>query len=253
LRRLAAFSLLLVGCAGFGGNGASHFTVKSRFVGRTLRQAVVLPPGSTKGRPLLVLLHGRSSKPDSMVSDSLRDALKKLGPRAPVVVFANGGDHSYYHDRADGRWGSYVLREVIPAAVRRYQADGSRVAIGGFSMGGFGAFDLARLRRFCAVGGHSAAMWRTGGETPEGAFDNAQDFTRHNVMGAARANPRLYGRARIWIDVGTDDPFRSADTELAHTLPGTRFHLWRGGHRISYFEGHATQILGFYADALARC
>ena len=41
-------------------------------------------------------------------------------------VFANGGDHSYYHDRADGRWGSYILDEVIPAAARvlaiRYSA-----------------------------------------------------------------------------------------------------------------------------------
>jgi poly(3-hydroxybutyrate) depolymerase len=188
-----------------------------------------------------------------MVKGSLRGALKRLGKRAPIIVFANGGNHSYYHDRADGRWGSYVLREVIPAAVRRYRADGSRVAIGGFSMGGFGAFDLARFKRFCAVGGHSAAMWRTGGETPAGAFDDAEDFGRHDVIGAARANPHVYGRARIWIDVGTDDPFRSADTELSQLLPGARFHLWRGGHEISYFEKHATEILGFYADALASC
>jgi S-formylglutathione hydrolase FrmB len=253
LKRLAALSLVLVGCAGFGGNGASHFAVKSRLVGRSLEQAVLLPPGSSRGRPLLVLLHGRSSSPDSMVKDSLRSALKSLGRRAPIIVFANGGDHSYYHDRADGRWASYVLREVIPAAVRRYHADGSRIAIGGFSMGGFGAFDLARARRFCAVGGHSAAMWRTGGETPQGAFDDAQDFARNDVLGAAAANPNLYRGAKVWIDVGTSDPFRSADTELARRISGARFHLWHGGHEFSYFEHHASEILGFYADALARC
>ncbi len=252
MRRLAALFLLAVACAGCG-NGASHFTVKSRFVGQSLRQAVLLPPGSSRGRPLLLLLHGRGSSPDSMVKGSLRRALKRLGARAPVIVFVNGGEHSYYHDRADGRWGAYVLRELIPAAARRYHTDRSRVAIGGFSMGGFGAFDLARFHRFCAVGGHSAAMWRTGGETPQGAFEDAEDFARHDVMGAARANPRLYGRARLWIDVGTEDPFRSADTELAHLLPGVRFHLWRGEHNISYFENHASKILGFYADALARC
>jgi len=252
VRRLAALSLVLAVCAGCG-NGASHFTVKSRLLGRSLQQAVLLPPGSTRGRPLLVLLHGRSSSPDSMVSDSLRRALKRLGARAPIVVFANGGDHSYYHDRAEGRWGAYVLHEVIPATVRRYGADGSRVAIGGFSMGGFGALDLARFRRFCAVGGHSAAMWRTGGETPQGAFDDAEDFARHDVLGAAAANPHLYRSAKIWIDVGTEDPFRSADTELARRLSGVRFHLWRGGHESSYFEDHASEILGFYASALADC
>jgi len=244
--------LVLAVCAGCG-NGASHFTVKSRLLGRSLRQAVLLPPGSSRGRPLLVLLHGRSSSPDSMVKGSLREALKQLGGRAPIIVFANGGDHSYYHDRADGRWGSYILREVIPAAVRRFHADGSRVAIGGFSMGGFGALDLARFRRFCAVGGHSAAMWRTGGETPQGAFDDAEDFARNDVLAAAAANPRLYRGAKVWIDVGTGDPFRSADTDLAQRLPGARFHLWHGGHDSSYFEDHASQILEFYAAALADC
>jgi enterochelin esterase-like enzyme len=243
-------ALVLTGC----GSGASeHFTVESRLVGRSLEQATIVPSEETKGRPLLVLLHGRSSSPDSMARKSLAEAVKKLGPQAPVIVLANGGDHSYYHDRAEGRWGSYILREVIPAAVRKYDLDGRRVAIGGFSMGGFGAFDLARFRRFCAVGGHSAAMWRSGGETPAGAFDHAQDFEQNDVIGAVKSNPRLYRGARTWIDVGTEDPFRSADTELAKLIPGARFRLWRGGHEISWFDDHADEILGFYADALERC
>jgi S-formylglutathione hydrolase FrmB len=54
-----------------------------------------------------------------------------------------------------------VLDEVIPKALTVLHADPRRVAIGGISMGGFGAYDLARLDpgRFCAVGGHSAAIW----------------------------------------------------------------------------------------------
>jgi S-formylglutathione hydrolase FrmB len=242
--------LLLVGC----GNGASaHFTVKSRLVGRSLEQAVILPSGDTNGRPLLVLLHGRSSQPDDMARGSIKKAVDTLGSRAPVVLFANGGNHSYYHDRRDGRWGSYILHEAIPAAVRKYHLDGRRVAIGGFSMGGFGALDLARFRRFCAVGAHSAAMWRTGGETPQGAFDDADDFEQNDLIAAARANPHLYRDARIWIDVGTDDPFRSADTELARLLPQARFRLWHGGHEFKYFDDHASQILRFYSNALRDC
>jgi S-formylglutathione hydrolase FrmB len=247
---LAALALALAGC----GNGAStHFTVKSRLVGRSLKQAVILPSGDTKGRPLLVLLHGRSSTPDDMARKSLAKAEDKLGSRAPVILLANGGDHSYYHDRRDGRWGSYILREAIPATLRKYDLDGSRVAVGGFSMGGFGALDLARFRRFCAVGGHSAAMWKTGGETPRGAFDDADDFDRNDVIAAARANPNVYRGARIWIDVGTEDPFRSADTELARLLPQARFRLWRGGHEIAYVDDHAVEILRFYANALRDC
>src|SRR6476646_2690409 len=54
LRWLAPLGvLLLVGC---GSSASAHFTVKSRLVGHSLEQAVILPSGDTKGRPLLVLL-----------------------------------------------------------------------------------------------------------------------------------------------------------------------------------------------------
>jgi poly(3-hydroxybutyrate) depolymerase len=247
----AAFATLAV--AGCGSGADEHFTVESRLVGRSLEQAVYVPSGDTKGRPLLVLLHGRSSSPDSMAKKSFASALDDLGSRAPLVVFANGGDHSYYHNRADGRWGSYILDEVIPATIRKYDLDPRRVAIGGFSMGGFGALDLARFRRFCAVGGHSAAMWRTGGETPQGAFDDAEDFEQNDVIEAAAEKPRLYGDAKVWIDVGTEDRFRSADEELARRLSGARFVLWKGGHDISHLEDEAPRVMKFYADALADC
>jgi S-formylglutathione hydrolase FrmB len=247
----AAFATLAV--AGCGSGADEHFTVESRLVGRSLEQAVYVPSGDTKGRPLLVLLHGRSSSPDSMAKKSFASALDDLGSRAPLVVFANGGDHSYYHNRADGRWGSYILDEVIPATIRKYDLDPRRVAIGGFSMGGFGALDLARFRRFCAVGGHSAAMWRSGGETPQGAFDDAEDFEQNDLIEAAAKNPRLYGKAKVWIDVGTDDPFRRADEELARRLEDERFVLWKGDHDFSHFERDAPRVMQFYADALESC
>src|SRR3989442_6361475 len=43
---------------------------------------------------------------------------------------------------------------------------------------------LARIAptRFCAVGGHSAALWFRGADTPAGAFDDAGDFARHDVL-----------------------------------------------------------------------
>ena len=251
--RLLAAAFVPLALAGCGSGANEHFTVESKLLGRSLEQAVYVPSGSTKGKPLLLLLHGRSSSPDSMAKKSFVEALDELGSRAPVVVFANGGDHSYYHNRADGPWGSYILDEVIPAAVRKYGLDSRRVAIGGFSMGGFGALDLARFRHFCAVGGHSPAMWRTGGETPQGAFDDAEDFEQNDVIEAAVANRHLYPRAKVWIDVGTDDPFRSADEELARRLSGERFVLWKGDHDISHLERDAPQVMKFYADALERC
>jgi poly(3-hydroxybutyrate) depolymerase len=249
---------LLCGCSGprySSTRGASleRFKLHSTLLHRTLTELLVRPRGGGR-RPLLVLLHGRGSGPDGVLSDGFFRGLRALGGRAPDVLLANGGDHSYFHDRRDGRWGTYVIREAIPAAVRRLNADGARVAIGGISMGGFGALDLARLnpRRFCAVGGHSAALWENGGATAPGAFDDADDFARHDVIAAAHKNRRLYGAAPVWLDGGSDDPFRSADSDLARILH-IRYHVWRGGHDSAYWSAHMPAYLRFYSGALARC
>jgi enterochelin esterase-like enzyme len=242
------------------GATVTRFTLQSRLVGRSLKEVVVVPKGGGTGRPLLVLLHGRSSSPGSYLTEYWFNALAKLGSRAPVLLLVNGGDHSYYHDRADGHWGSYVLQEAMPAALKRTGADRNRIAIGGISMGGFGALSagLQFPGLFCAVGGHSAALWRTGGETPQGAFDNAEDFRLFDVIKRASIGRAPLGRrTRVWIDVGAQDPFVSADTELVRVLrehgQKVTFHIWPGSHSGSYWNAHAAAYLRFYADALAAC
>jgi poly(3-hydroxybutyrate) depolymerase len=164
-----------------------RFTVHSALVHRDLHEVLVVPAGGGRGRELLVFLHGRSSSPGSNLRQTLFDALHDLGRRAPNILLADGGDHSYWHDRSDGAWGRSVLREAIPAALERSRADSRRVAVGGISMGGFGALDLARIApsRFCAVGAHSAALWFRGADTPAGAFDDAADFEYVRFYAAA--------------------------------------------------------------------
>jgi S-formylglutathione hydrolase FrmB len=153
-----------------------HFTVHSTLLGRDFREVLLLPAGSSRGRQLLVFLHGYS-QPTEENALWMRPELASLGGKAPVVLFVDDGDlTSWWHDRASGKWGSYVLREAIPAALRRTGADPHRVAIGGISMGGFGALDLARLApaRFCAVGGHSPAVLPPAYRL--GAFDDDADY-----------------------------------------------------------------------------
>jgi S-formylglutathione hydrolase FrmB len=263
---LALVSIATVGSAGSeplrsdspAAHGATivRYAVHSRFVHRTLRQTAVVPPGGGTGRPLLVFLHGRGPDGNEANANSaFFAALRTLGPRAPDVVFPNGGDHSYFHARRSGDWARYVLDEVVPQAVLRMGADPHRVAIGGISMGGFGAFDIARRRpsMFCAVGGHSAALWRRSGETAPGAFDNAADFARNDLVRLARAHGRRpWGRARLWLDGGSADPFRVADEAFAAGLR-IRMHHWTGGHDGTYWQRHYKRYLRFYADALAAC
>jgi S-formylglutathione hydrolase FrmB len=177
-------------------------------------------------------------------------ALRRLGDRAPVVLLPEG-DTGWWNDRHEGPWGSYVLREAIPAALRRSGANRDRVAIGGISMGGFGALDLGRIepKRFCAVGGHSPAVL-TRDEFGFG-FDNAADYARHDLLSLTRKQS-LYD-APVWIDVGNHDDLRPASAKLAGELEAdgadVSFHIWPGAHDGRYWDAHFADYLRFYADA----
>jgi S-formylglutathione hydrolase FrmB len=243
------------------------YSLASKLLGRRLDQVGIVPPGD-EPRPLLVLLHGRhegprrsstsqESGPESMLSNALFAGLADLGDRAPIVVLLNGGQHSWYHDRRTGRWASMILDEAIPDAVRRFHARADRIAIGGISMGGYGALHLVALRphEFCAVGGHSAALYESAGAAPAVAFDNASDFARNDVFKAARKG--RFDGLPVWIDVGVNDAFRDADAAFASLLRarGVRvtYHVWPGAHAASYWRAHMAAYLSFYASALAQC
>jgi S-formylglutathione hydrolase FrmB len=239
-----------------------HITVHSKAVSRELGLNVVVPAESRpRGRrPLLVFLHGRSGSEETFTgNEAVFSGLAKLGRKAPVVAFPDGGIHGYWHDRTDGDWGRYVMQEVIPAVERRFGVDPQKLAIGGISMGGFGAYDLALQHpgSFCAVGGHSPALWFEGDETAPGAFDDAADFDRNDVIGTVRENPDAFAGMPVWNDYGDEDPFRVYDEGFVDYLRADgvdlNAHSWPGGHDNAYWNRHWAAYLRFYANALADC
>jgi S-formylglutathione hydrolase FrmB len=212
--------------------------LRSKLLHRDLHEAALVP-SDPKGRPLLVLLHGRSGHASTWMDAPMPSVMAKLGARAPIVVGIDGEAHSYYHDRRDGPWERSVMEEVIPDAVRRYGADPASIAIGGHSMGGFGAIDIAEHHptAFCAVGGHEPA-----------------DFFRNDLIGqAGGAHP--FGTARVWIDWGDQDSFISGDRALVARIRagGTKVvtHTWPGTHSMAYVRRHMTATMAFYAAALS--
>ncbi|HEY1356813.1 MAG TPA: alpha/beta hydrolase-fold protein [Thermoleophilaceae bacterium] len=237
-----------------------HFKVDSAILDRTLRETAVIPPATDgRGRPLLVFLHGRGSNEDSNLDGEMFAALQRQGKRAPVIVFPYGGDHSYWHDRDDGDWRAYLDNEVIPQAQERFGTDTARVAVGGISMGGFGAYDFAlhSKRRLCAVGGHSPALWAKASQTAPGAFDDVRDFAHNDVIGVARSHPRRFARQPLWLDAGTRDPFDPGDRAFVAALRDGHVPIkvrhWPGAHQRSYWRAHWGSYIRFYATALARC
>jgi enterochelin esterase-like enzyme len=243
---LAAVVLAIVGC----GDGPRyhstqrarlvHFTLASHLTHRDLHEILVVPP--RHGNWLLVLLHGYHASPSQFLSQPFFDTLAALGRRAPDVLLLDGGADSYWHDRGDGRWGSMVLHEAIPAGTARSHA--RRVAIGGISMGGYGALLLgSRDHRFCAVGAQSPALWLSPGYTAPGAFDDAQDYARNDVF-------KLHPPHPLWIDLGASDPFRTATLTYARRA-GVHAQVKPGGHDNALWDAFMPKFLRFFAGACA--
>ncbi len=235
-------------------------TLESNALDRDVPLKVVVPPRAPpKDRSLVVFLHERGEDERSYLIDPMFEALAELRGRAPVMAFPFGGDSSYWHNRDSGQWATYVLDEVIPRMVDRFDVDPERIAIGGISMGGYGAYNIARLDRgsFCAVGGHSPALWESAGETADGAFDDADDFAANDVIAIAAEDPSPYEGARLWLDAGESDPFLPADDALEENLRinGTPPIVSRspGEHDSDYWDGNWDEYLGFYSRSLRAC
>jgi len=237
-----------------------HLEIQSRAVGRDLGVNVVVPKRVEPAgqRSLLVFLHGRGGS-ETTFNDAVFRGLPLLRGPGPVIAFPAGGVHGYWHDRRGQDWGTYVMQEVIPRVIRRFGVDPRRIAIGGISMGGFGAYDLALKHpgRFCAVGGHSPALWFEGAETAPGAFDDAADFERNDVIGMVESDPEAFGDARVWNDYGSEDPFRVYDEGFVDALgegnAELTAHSWPGGHEGGYWDSHWADYQRFYVNALAHC
>jgi S-formylglutathione hydrolase FrmB len=234
--------------------------IDSRAVGRDLDVSVIEPTEPTAAsRPLLVFLHGAGGSNQSFLANrAVLGTLTRLGAEAPVLALPDG-ELSWWHNRSSGDWERYVMREVIPIVRRRFHLDGARVAVGGISMGGYGAYHLGLEHpgRFCAVGGHSAGLWLEESEEFEGAFDNRADYERNDVLAAVRADPDAFGHTRIWNDYGDRDWFVLGNAAFVAALrrggADLTAHVWPGGHDNAYWDAHWPQYLRFYARALASC
>ncbi len=234
--------------------------IESELLDKELPAKVVVPVGAQSGgRSLVVFLHERGGDEDTHVDQELLRALDEVGGDAPIIAFPRGGSDSYWHDRDDDAWGSYVLSEVVPQLRKRLDVKRGRVIIAGISMGGYGAYNLARQEpgKFCAVAGHAPAIWEDFDETAPGAFDGPEDFARNDVIEAVRTSSKLKGE-RAWVDAGTEDPFRTGDEALLDSLDAagartSRRLQWSGGHETAYWSSHWRSYIEFYARALGEC
>ncbi len=159
-RRAAACLLVLAGCA-LSRCGSRYLAarVERRLVERAVtvdgvayRYRVFLPVGyrAEGSWPVVLSLHGSDERGD----DDVAQATSGLGPfvldhpdRVPAIVV-------FPQCRRDREWVGPMARQALAAleqAVAEFHGDPRRLYLTGISMGGSGAWYLARDRRFAAV------------------------------------------------------------------------------------------------------
>jgi endo-1,4-beta-xylanase len=135
--------------------GVVHRTFRSASMGVDVGYNLYLPPGyddpANAGRryPVVYWLHGLTGNETSgMYPPDLIDRVVRDGSVPPtIVVFANGGARTRYHDSIDGRImaETLIVRELIPHVDATCRTIASREgrSIQGHSMGGNGALKFA--------------------------------------------------------------------------------------------------------------
>jgi enterochelin esterase-like enzyme len=242
--------------------GALQGTIRERHfysqaLDRDMSYYVYVPPGyGTDGRryPVLYMLHGGGGSKDEWLAYGIVDALDRMivaQSVQPIILILPQGDTGYWVNQPDGpRWGDYVASDLVRQvdATFRTVPSGMERAIGGLSMGGAGALQLAFNHPdvFGIVGAHSPALHLDDGTFS--LYGTGNDFAHREPLNLAANAPGIQ-RVRIWIDAGEQDPWLDRDTALDTTLTSRGiahdWHILPGGHEGLYWKLNVPTYLRF--------
>lgn len=221
--------------------------------GRDVEWVLVLPPGvdSPAGLPLVLVLHGRSGRAANAVDDLHLDRhLAALG--RPLALAAVDGGDGYWHPRASG---DDPLGMLVDELVPLVGADTSRLGAVGWSMGGYGALNLARESaagrlgglRVSAVSALSPALFESASEARPGAFDGPDDFARWGNL----LDDPVPGTVAVRVECGRQDPFAGVTRAyLDRASPRPAGGITKGCHDAPYWQRAAPAALAHLADHL---
>jgi pimeloyl-ACP methyl ester carboxylesterase len=185
--------------------------------------------------PLVVALHGYGGDAD-WPFDSVH--VERHVAASGLAVATIDGGNFYWHARSSGIDPcALVVADLLPIMARRGLST-DRIALMGWSMGGYGALLLAsRLgpSRVAGVVATSAALWQSPGDRASGSFDDNADFARNDVFAALP----VLATMRVRLACGQQDPFIVANQAFARGLPSAAATFDPGAHTEQYWGAHA--------------
>lgn len=282
LYRYLLISVLSVLCAvqAFAAARVQCASLTSHYVPGKVGYCALLPPSydsqPAKKYPVLYFLHGLGGNHTFLVQSGawsiLEDAeeAKRIGE---FVIITPQADNSFYINSKDGRvkYEDFFIHEFMPQMEKKFRIEANRAgrAIGGVSMGGYGAlrFAFKYPQMFAAVAVHMPALLE---QLPRGSSNAGLTSFMGTAFGTPvdeaywKANtPFVYARTanlhglKIYFDCGGQDDFgfdagtRALDKLLtARHVPHVS-HIYPGGHNAQYVAAHIEESLKFDTDSLS--
>jgi enterochelin esterase-like enzyme len=227
------------------------------------RYFVYIPPDPQKrGQrvPVLYMLHGGGGRREWIEYGLIGMADKAIaaGTLPPMIIVLPQGDQGYWVNHTDGgpKWGDYLARDLVQQVDATYLTlpDARHRAVGGLSMGGWGALyqALSHPDEFGVVGAHAPSL--RGGDGSMPFLPRGSGFSQYDPLWLA-SNASAIDGLRVWLDADEQDPWVKPDTDLHNRLDQRRvaneWHIYPGRHGGTYWHDHIPDYLQFYGRALA--
>jgi putative tributyrin esterase len=249
---------------------------KSDVIGKQTSATVILPETGVGPFPTFYLLHGLSDDHSMWLR---RSRIEWYVRDLPLIVVMPDGYRSFYTKPVDGPDFAKHVGEELPAFIERnFQAKAERSAraIGGLSMGGYGALrvGLGYADRFCSVNSHSGAVgwgnfdYKTGPSAPASLNGRGEAFLRelarifgddprgsdHDVVELAKRAMAKGTLPELLLDCGTEDFLLEDNRAFVARLKAASVpHVYRefpGVHDWDYWDLHVREALAFHAKNL---
>ncbi len=291
--RARFFAVFLLLCSRAFAQGHIDCTsINSRILQRAVRYCVQLPTrygskdakGQPQRYPVLYFLHGLGDNEQTLFNTggwSLIEDLRQHSKIGDFLVVAPEGRASFYINSADGKqpYSDFFLREFMPTIEKKYPIPQGRAgrAIGGISMGGYGAlrFAFAHPELFSAVSAQGAALIlespqaintaATSGSPVVRALSlvfgnpiNLAHWQANNPFLLAKKNRLDLQKLAIYFNCGQNDNYgfekgaAALDKQLTAEGIKHEYHLYPGDHGLDYFLSHLGETMEFHSRAFTE-
>lgn len=289
--RFAARIVILASSTALAQGRIDCSSLDSQILNRPVHYCVQLPStydlkttGKLTRYPILYFLHGLGDNEQTLFKTGGWTLIEDLRQRHKIgefLIVAPEGRASFYINSADGkdRYSDFFLREFIPFIEKKYRVVPGRAnrAIGGISMGGYGAlrFAFAHPELFSSVSAQSAALIlespkdisaaaRSGSPVVRAlsqVFGNPIDVAHwqaNNPFVLAKKNRAALQKLAIYFNCGQKDDYgfekgaAALDKQLTAEGLKHEYRPYPGDHSLNYFLTHLGETMEFHSQAFAH-